>query len=355
MATCSTSIRTPIASRARIRAWVGLVSRLSMTVWWSPGITQPLPPRGSALPPLRAVNGAFRRASASPGRRRLSTARLWSAAVRASTTTAANYSPTSRLRQARCRRTVWRHATVSSGCRGYGSRYQDPGESPRDGGSSYHLNNPSRTRSQPSDPADGAAERTQLHDAKRHCRINTQSWAAAVREILRTIARIPRSTSGAYDKSNVLPYTINYTFNVQWQPRNDLAVTIGYTGNRGRHAVIPIPFNEPQTATPTSPAMILGASPHSSGETSSYGYDVLNGTTTCTGAMTTLLHPVGALVDLRRWQLGLPRPLRRLQSVLRAVQDGRQLRLRRAGNAPGKAHVPRLSGGRELYLGSCSR
>jgi hypothetical protein len=89
---------------------------------------------------------------------------------------------------------------------------------------------------------------------------------------------------GAYDKNNVLPYTINYTLNVQWQPRNDLAVTIGYTGNRGRHAVIPIPFNEPQTATPTNPAMILGATPHSSGETSSYGYDVLNGTTTCTGS-----------------------------------------------------------------------
>jgi hypothetical protein len=89
---------------------------------------------------------------------------------------------------------------------------------------------------------------------------------------------------GAYDKNNVLPYTINFTLNLQWQPRNDLAVTIGYTGNRGRHAVIPIPFNEPQTATPTSPAMILGATPHSSGETSSYGYDVLNGTTTCTGS-----------------------------------------------------------------------
>ena len=90
---------------------------------------------------------------------------------------------------------------------------------------------------------------------------------------------------GAYDKNNVLPYTINYTLNFQWQPRNDLAITIGYTGNRGRHSVIPIPFNEPQTATPTNPSMILGVSPHSSGETSSYGYDVLNGTTTCTGSV----------------------------------------------------------------------
>jgi len=88
---------------------------------------------------------------------------------------------------------------------------------------------------------------------------------------------------GAYDKNNVLPYTINYTLNIQWQPRNDMAVTIGYAGNRGRHAVIPIPFNEPQIATPTNPAMILGASQyqHSSGETNTYGYDVLNGTTSC--------------------------------------------------------------------------
>jgi hypothetical protein len=86
---------------------------------------------------------------------------------------------------------------------------------------------------------------------------------------------------GAYDKNNVLPYTMNYTFNIQWQPRSDLAVTLGYTGNRGRHAVIPIPFNEPQVATPGNPAMIQGASPHSSGETTSYGYDILNGTTKC--------------------------------------------------------------------------
>jgi len=72
---------------------------------------------------------------------------------------------------------------------------------------------------------------------------------------------------GAYGNANKLPYTINYTFNIQWQPRNDLAVTIGYTGNRGRHAVIPIPFNESGIATPTNPIH---------GETSSYGWQVLN-------------------------------------------------------------------------------
>ena len=86
---------------------------------------------------------------------------------------------------------------------------------------------------------------------------------------------------GAYDKNNVLPYTINYTLNIQWQPTNDISVKIGYAGNRGRHSVIPIPFNQPQLATPSNPAQILGASPHSSGETNSYGYDVLNGDTSC--------------------------------------------------------------------------
>ncbi|MGA9587225.1 MAG: carboxypeptidase regulatory-like domain-containing protein [Terracidiphilus sp.] len=72
---------------------------------------------------------------------------------------------------------------------------------------------------------------------------------------------------GIYDKNNVLPYTINYTLNVQWQPTNTVAVSIGYTGNRGRHAVIPIPINEPGIATPSNPIW---------GETASYGMDVLN-------------------------------------------------------------------------------
>jgi hypothetical protein len=83
---------------------------------------------------------------------------------------------------------------------------------------------------------------------------------------------------GAYNKNNVLPYTINFTLTTQWQPRNDLAISLGCTGNRGRHAVIPIPFNEPQIATASSPAMVLGKEPHANGETSSYGFEVLNAT-----------------------------------------------------------------------------
>ena len=72
---------------------------------------------------------------------------------------------------------------------------------------------------------------------------------------------------GAYDRKNVLPYTINYTLNFQWQPTSDTSFTLGYAGNRGRHAVMPIPANEPGIATPNNPIW---------GETSTYGFEVLN-------------------------------------------------------------------------------
>jgi hypothetical protein len=72
---------------------------------------------------------------------------------------------------------------------------------------------------------------------------------------------------GAYNRANKLPYSINYTFKIQWQPMNNLAFTIAYVGNVGRHGVIPLPFNEPGVATPTNSI---------NGETSSYGYQVLN-------------------------------------------------------------------------------
>ncbi len=58
---------------------------------------------------------------------------------------------------------------------------------------------------------------------------------------------------GVYNRGNKLPYSINYTLDVQWQPRNDLAIDIGYVGNVGRHQVIPLPFNQPNIATPGHP------------------------------------------------------------------------------------------------------
>ena len=70
---------------------------------------------------------------------------------------------------------------------------------------------------------------------------------------------------GVYDRTNKLPYTYNYTLDIQWQPRNDLAIDIGYVGNLGRHQVIPVPFNQPNIASPTHPI---------NGQKYSYGYNV---------------------------------------------------------------------------------
>ncbi len=58
---------------------------------------------------------------------------------------------------------------------------------------------------------------------------------------------------GGYNPTNVLPYSENWSLDLQWQPSNDLVVTLGYVGNRGVHLVLPIPFNQPEIATPTNP------------------------------------------------------------------------------------------------------
>jgi hypothetical protein len=63
---------------------------------------------------------------------------------------------------------------------------------------------------------------------------------------------------GVYDRANKLPYTMNYTLDIQWQPRNDLAIEVGYVGNLGRHQVIPLPFNQPSIASPTNPTLAGG-------------------------------------------------------------------------------------------------
>ena len=72
---------------------------------------------------------------------------------------------------------------------------------------------------------------------------------------------------GVYNRNNKLPYTINQTLDIQWQPRNDLAIDIGYVGNLGRHEVVPIPFNQAQVASPSNPIH---------GQQYSYGYTVLD-------------------------------------------------------------------------------
>ena len=72
---------------------------------------------------------------------------------------------------------------------------------------------------------------------------------------------------GVYNRKNKLPYTMNQTLDIQWQPRRDLAIDVGYVGNLGRHEVVPIPFNQAQIATPAHPIH---------GQQYSYGYTVLD-------------------------------------------------------------------------------
>ena len=64
---------------------------------------------------------------------------------------------------------------------------------------------------------------------------------------------LPPFYLGAYARNNKLPYTMNSTLDIQWQPRNDLAIDIGYVNALGRHEIIPIPFNQARIASPTNP------------------------------------------------------------------------------------------------------
>lgn len=68
---------------------------------------------------------------------------------------------------------------------------------------------------------------------------------------------------GGYDPRNTLPYSENWTLDLQWQPYNTLLFDVGYVGNHGQHLLLPIPFNQPGIATPTNPI---------NGQIYSYGY-----------------------------------------------------------------------------------
>lgn len=79
-------------------------------------------------------------------------------------------------------------------------------------------------------------------------------------------------TLGEYNRTNKLPYSINFTLDMQWQPRNDLMVELGYVGNLGRHQVIPLPFNQAQIATQAKPTHPGGVA----AQQFTYGYTVLD-------------------------------------------------------------------------------
>ena len=69
---------------------------------------------------------------------------------------------------------------------------------------------------------------------------------------------------GAYAAANKLPYTENWSFDLQYQVAPKLVGSVGYTGNHGVHQTVPIPFNQPRIATPNAPV---------NGQIYSYGYN----------------------------------------------------------------------------------
>jgi len=82
---------------------------------------------------------------------------------------------------------------------------------------------------------------------------------------------IPLFSFADYNRANKLPYTFNETLNIQWQPRRDLAIEIGYVGNLGRHEIVPVPFNQAQIASPSNP--IRPGTPYEQDYT--YGYTIV--------------------------------------------------------------------------------
>src|SRR5215471_17140160 len=67
---------------------------------------------------------------------------------------------------------------------------------------------------------------------------------------------------GGYDAHNQLPFTTNWSFDLQYQAFNSWLLSLGYVGNHGSNQVLPIPFNQPGIATASNPI---------NGQTSSYG------------------------------------------------------------------------------------
>ncbi|HUI74563.1 MAG TPA: TonB-dependent receptor [Candidatus Acidoferrum sp.] len=58
---------------------------------------------------------------------------------------------------------------------------------------------------------------------------------------------------GGYDINNKLPYTQNWTLDLQYQLANNWLFEVGYVGNHGIREILPVPFNQPQIATTGNP------------------------------------------------------------------------------------------------------
>ena len=124
---------------------------------------------------------------------------------------------------------------------------------------------------------------------------------------------------GAYRRNNKLPYTMNDTLDIQWQPRNDLAIDVGYVGGLGRHEIIPVPFNQSRVASPSNP--LCGPTPKCTvaapawvEQSYSYGYTVQGpggvnfanfNPINLPNGQVMLTNPEGGNVDLRVPYIGL--------------------------------------------------
>lgn len=86
---------------------------------------------------------------------------------------------------------------------------------------------------------------------------------------------------GGYDPKNTIPYTENWTVDLQWQPVNTIVVSLAYVGNHGVHELIPLPFNQAVIATAQKP--VLAGGPNE--QIYSYGYNATD------------LEPISTLVD----------------------------------------------------------
>lgn len=71
---------------------------------------------------------------------------------------------------------------------------------------------------------------------------------------------------GGYDAHNTLPYTTNWSFDLQYQAAGSWLLSLGYVGNHGSNQVLPVPFNQAGIATASSPI---------NGQTSSYGFNLV--------------------------------------------------------------------------------
>ena len=99
---------------------------------------------------------------------------------------------------------------------------------------------------------------------------------------------------GSYARNNSLPYTENWSLDFQYQLFPKVVADVGYTGNHGVHQTVPLPFNQPEVATPQSQV---------NGQIYSYGYNATdsNGNTLVSEPVSTA---TGGNTDLRTPYIG---------------------------------------------------